>query len=290
MELFTYQGNRKQEVKRIMFNMMNEEGEKVSRRDIIVTAGKLAGGAVGVAAVYNLLSPLPKSEASTKMAELPWPYKKFTDKDMKEASEIAHAAWFKGFCPYATMSGIIEVLRKKVGEPYKSFPLGVVTFAHGGTSGWGATCGTLIGSGMAASLVTGPHTGEAIVNEVMHWYADTELPIYVPDHPKAVLKTKNKSETPLCHASVGKWMKKEGVGFLSAQQMERCARLSADVARKTIELLNAWSDGKFKAVNKSPVGLNEIPSQNNCTDCHGSKVPSTSGPFGTGLDLLKGGH
>ena len=81
MELFTYQRNRKQEVKRIMFNMMNEEGEKVSRRDIIVTAGKLAGGAVGVAAVYNLLSPLPKSEASTKMAELPWPYKKFTDKD-----------------------------------------------------------------------------------------------------------------------------------------------------------------------------------------------------------------
>jgi len=269
---------------------MNGEEGKVSRRELIVGAGKLAGGAAGIAAVSGLLSPLSKAEASTKMAALPWPYKKFTDKDLKEAGEIAHDAWFKGFCSYATMSGIVEVLRKKVGEPYTSFPLDVVIFAHGGTAGWGATCGTLIGSGMAASLVAGPQIGEAIANEVMYYYANTELPIYVPDHPKAELKTKNKSETPLCHASVGKWMKKEGVGFLSAQQMERCARLSADMARKTIELLNMWSDGKFKPVNKAPVALNEIPSQNNCTDCHGSNVPKTSGPFGTGLDLLKGGH
>ena len=59
---------------------------------------------------------------------------------------------------------------------------------------------------------------------------------------------------------------------------------------QTLVYLNQWADGKFEAKTKAPVMANEIPSQNNCTDCHTTEVPKTSGPFGTGLDLLKGGH
>jgi hypothetical protein len=82
----------------------------------------------------------------------------------------------------------------------------------------------------------------------------------------------------------------EGVGFLSPQQMDRCARVAADMCMKTLVFLNLWADGQFVPVTKAPVMANEIPSQNNCTECHGDHIPSTSGKFGTGLDLLKGGH
>lgn len=277
---------------------MREENEVkvLSRRGLLVGAGKLAVGAAGIAVVsaggLNLLS---KAEAAKKASsDLPWPYKKLSEKEIKKVAEIAHDNWFKGFCTYAVLSGIVEVLREKVGEPYKSFPLEAFIFAHGGTAGWGGTCGTLIGSGIAASLATGHKTGEAITNEVMDYYSETALPIYIPDHPKADLKAKNTSHTPVCHISVGKWMKAEGiaegkgpegVGFLSAQQMERCGRLSSDVAMKTVEFMNAWADGKFKAVHTGPHMTNHIPSQNNCTDCHGQNIPKP-GPFGTGMHIL----
>jgi hypothetical protein len=262
--------------------------ENVSRRGLIKGAAGVAGIAALTASGLGMFS---KAEAAQKSsATLPWPYKKFTQAEIKEAGDIAHDNWFKGFCSYAALSGIVEILRRKVGEPYKSFPMELTTFAHGGTSGWGGTCGTLIGAGVAATLVAGPKDGEAINNEVINYYANTALPVFKPSHPKAELKTQNISNSPVCHLSVGKWMKKEGVGFLSPQQMERCARVAADMSMKTAELLNLWADGKFQPTTKAPVFANEIPSQNNCTECHGTNIPKTSGPFGTGLDLLKGGH
>ncbi len=261
--------------------------ENISRRGLI----KGAAGVAGIAALtMGGLGFLSKSEAAKKSSALPWPYKKFTDAEIKQAGNIAHDNWFKGFCSYATLSGGVELLRKKVGGPYISFPLELTTFAHGGTSGWGATCGTLIGAGVLSTLCAGPKIGEAINNEVLNFYTTSALPIFVPDHPKAEVKTQSTSDSPLCHLSVGKWMKKEGVGFLSPQQMDRCARISADMCMKTLEYLNLWADGKFEPKTKAPVFANEIPSQNNCSDCHGSNIPKTSGPFGTGLDLLKGGH
>jgi hypothetical protein len=81
----------------------------------------------------------------------------------------------------------------------------------------------------------------------------------------------------------------EGVGFLSAQQMERYARLSADMAIRTVEFLNDWADGKFQVVHTAPVMANHITSQNNCADCHGENIPKP-GPFGTGMSILTGGH
>jgi hypothetical protein len=262
--------------------------ENISRRGLI----KGAVGAVGIAALTaGGLGFLSKGEAAKKSsATLPWPYKKFTASEIKEAGNIAHDNWFKHFCSFAALSGGVEILRRKVGEPYISFPMEVTTFAHGGTAGWGATCGTLIGAGVLATLCAGPKIGEAINNEVCNFYATSALPIFVPDHPKAEVKTQSISNSPVCHLSVGKWMKKEGVGFLSPQQMDRCGRLASDMCMKTLVLLNLWADGKFEPTTKAPVFANEIPSQNNCTECHGDNIPKTSGPFGTGLDLLKGGH
>ena len=100
--------------------------EKLSRRGLI----KGAAGATWIAALtMGGLGFLSKAEAVKKSsAILPWPYKKFTPAEIKRVGEIAHDNWFKGFCSYATLSGIVEVLRKKVGEafrPSQSIMLGI---------------------------------------------------------------------------------------------------------------------------------------------------------------------
>jgi hypothetical protein len=274
-----------------------ESKKELSRRQLLSKGGKIAvaGSVVAVTTSgFGLLAGCGNSTtetATTKKAmsaDLPWPYEKFTAADIKKAQDTAHDNWFTGFCTYAVLSGIVSVLREKVGSPYTEFPIQAFNFAHGGTAGWGATCGTLIGAGIAASLVTGPSTGEEIANEVIQFYSDTELPIFQPSDPKAQIKSVSRSNTPVCHISVGKWMTKEGVGFLSAEQMERCGRLSADVAGKTIEFLNNYADSKFAVTEKAPAFSKGMPAQNNCTDCHGDTVPAIPTPGG-GEDLI-GGH
>lgn len=274
---------------------VQRESQSISRRELLAGAGRVtaigglivaSGGSLGMLAGCGDDAGTSSSTAAKQGASLPWPYVKLTAADIKQMQETAHENWFTGFCAFATFSSIILRLRDKVGEPYTSFPMEAITFAHGGTAGWGGTCGTLIGAGFAASLAAGPKDGEAILNEVMQWYSDTELPIYMPDQPKAEIKTVSRSDSSLCHVSVDKWMKKEGVGFLSAQQMERCGRLSADVAAKTVEHLNSWSDKLFVAAHKNPVANNGVPSQYNCTECHGADIPPVPTPGG-GESLLR---
>lgn len=268
--------------------------DDISRRELLVGAGKfsvIGGLALASAGGLGMITGCADTNDKTTSvgingAELPWPYSSFDTADIKQVQETAHENWFVGFCAFATFSGIVTLLREKVGEPYASFPMEVITFAHGGTAGWGGTCGTLIGAGLGASLSAGPRVGEEILNEVTKWYTETELPLYKPDQPKAQIKTVSRSDSPLCHISVGKWMKKEGVGFLSPQQMERCARLSSDVSARTVTHLNQMLDNKFSAADKSPVAVNGLPSQNNCTECHGVNVSPVPTPGG-GESLIK---
>jgi hypothetical protein len=146
-----------------------EEKSALSRRELLVGAGKItaagslvvmAGGSLGLLAGCGDTSTTTTATSKVQSATLPWPYVKLETTDIKKIQETAHDNWFVGFCAFATLSGIVNLLREKVGEPYNSFPVEAITFAHGGTAGWGGTCGTLIGAGMAASLAAGPKVGE----------------------------------------------------------------------------------------------------------------------------------
>jgi hypothetical protein len=230
-----------------------------SRRDLVIGAGKAAAAA----AIFTAggLSLIPKAGARSTY---PWPYKKINP---DKAAQIGYNNWYKNFCCYASASGILIPLQKLVGEPYTSLPIEAFVFGHGGTVGWGTLCGTLLGAGIATSFAAGKD-GEKILNDVIQWYSTTELPIFKPEKPRAQFKNINKSDSPLCHVSVGRWMEKEGVKFGSPQRKDRCARISADVARKTAQLLNVWADGKYKPSHGSQVKTHEITAQNNCDDCH----------------------
>jgi len=238
-----------------------KEGKGLSRRELIVSAGKVAAG-VGIVSLTGL--SLLSKEAEAKEVKWPWPYEKL---DPDEVAGLAYENWYKEFCTYAVTSAILGSLQKKVGEPYTSFPLLSTRWGHGGAVGWGTLCGTLTGVGIVTGLIAGKE-GEKILNDVIAWYTKTELPIYKPAKPKTEIKNVGKSDSPLCHISVGKWMKKEGVVFFSPPRKERCARLSADIAVKTVELLNLWADGNFVPVHFDQAKMHQKTAQNNCMDCH----------------------
>lgn len=233
---------------------------EVSRRELLAGAGKLAAG-IGIVSAGGLAVV---SGVEAKEAPYPWPYKKL---DPGHVADLAYENWYKNFCAYAVASSILIPLQEKVGKPYTNLPVEAFVFGHGGVVGWGTLCGTLFGTGIATSFAAGKD-GEKILNDVMQYYATTELPIYRPKNPKASFKNISKSDSPLCHVSVGRWMKKEGVKFFSPERKERCARLSADVAAETVRLLNLWADGKYTPSHGSQAKTHGMTAQNNCGDCH----------------------
>jgi hypothetical protein len=147
--------------------------------------------------------------------------------DVDEVGKIAHETYFMKFCADTVMTALFKPLAESVGEPYASFPVNSTFWAHGGMMGWGGTdCGTLIGAGMAVGLITGgSKEGEAIINDVISYYANKELSTYKPavGQAKAAIHITSLTEIPICHIFVGKWMKKENVGFFTNERKERCA-------------------------------------------------------------------
>jgi len=236
-----------------------------SRRDLLLGAGKIAAGTAIVTA--GGLGIATKTFAKNQK----YTYKKL---DPKEVGQLAYENWYKNYCSFAVASGIIQPLQKMIGEPYTSFPLEVTRFAHGGAVGWGTLCGTLFGAGIAANLIAG-RDGEEITNDVIAWYSTTKLPIFEPKNPKLDKKpVLSVSDSPLCHISVGRWMKKAGKKFFTPDRKDRCARLAASVAMHTVMLLNQWADGTYEPQHGSQAKTHNMTAQNNCMDCHGSNVPT----------------
>jgi hypothetical protein len=255
---------------------------KITRRQLFPLAGKATLGAAGLAAMASTGLGLGcgqqeqvENQGGCEPHPWPWPYEKL---DERRVAEIAYENWYQKFCCYAVASSILLQLQEKIGEPYTTFPIESTKWGHGGAVGWGTLCGTLTAVGITTGLIAG-EDGEHILNDVINWYTVTELPTYTPASPRLSVSNLSTSSSPLCHISVGKWMEKEGVAFFSPARQERCARLSANVAMKTVELLNQWSEGKYVAGSPEQAKANQVQmaSQNNCTECHAGTAPSSPG-------------
>ncbi len=251
---------------------------KITRRGMLVGTGKCILGAACVSALASAPGIVPKAEALGGPTEKwPWPYEKL---DPNKTADIAYNEWYRIFCGGAVISSIFSQLREKVGEPYKSFPLDAFIFLEGGISGWGTICGANAGSNIVTNLIIGPRTsvtedGMLMGSELMQYYASTAMPTYTPKEPKIKAEIpKTVADSPLCHVSVGKWMKAANKALASPERKDRCARLTASMAYQAVTLLNEWKDGKYKTKGIIPASGYGIQSQHNCTDCHGSNVPS----------------
>ncbi len=250
----------------------------VSRRDILIGAGKCALGAAGVAALASGgLGLVPAAEAKDGPTEKwPWPY---VELDPAKTAEIAYNEWYRVFCGAAVVNSVFSQLREKVGEPYKSFPADALIFLEGGVSGWGTICGcngaNIVTNCIVGPRISGTEDGMLMGSEIMQWYADSAMPIYTPKDPKVKSDIpKTVANSPLCHISVGKWMKAANKELASPERKDRCARLTASTAYHLVDLLNEWKEGKYNTKGVNPSKAYSIQSQHNCIECHGSNVPS----------------
>jgi len=176
---------------------------------------------------------------------------------------------------YGVFESVVSQLAKEHGEPYRSFPVDMMRYGFGGTADWGSLCGALNGSAALIGLFTKKDEDlKTLVDEIFLWYEQTELPVYIPEKPAYDMKIpKSISVSVLCHASVTRWCKVSGHKTFSKPQKERCKRLTADTARKTVEVLNAQFVGRTSTTRQ----FNKKTKQ--CRSCHtkGSKLQNSRG-------------
>jgi hypothetical protein len=215
--------------------------------------------------------------------------------DPAACAERAYSSYHVGHCAYGVMDGIIGTLQDTLGSPYTNLDLTSFVFLWGGLNGWGTVCGTVAGAALTTNLIcgtdaSGNDVGMAMSEELMGYYASAVIPSYEPASsmyggtdpnylPGGAIPT-SIPDTPLCHVSISKWMAVAGVTeFWTEERTERCARLAAQMAQRTTELLNAWNDGTYtySGAGAGPpfypspgIGSStwHQPAQENCNDCH----------------------
>lgn len=223
--------------------------------------------AVGIAAGSCLLSSCTRQEIKTAQpvkgsSDLPWPYHQL---DPEATAERAYPLYHEGHCMYGVFKSILGQLAERYGEPYRSFPCGMMTYGAGGVAGWGSLCGALNGAAAAITLLTpGKEQQAKLTGQVLLWYEQVELPVYAPARPKLAMQMPaSVARSVLCHPSVGAWCKKSGYPVGGKEHNERCARLTADTARQTVIVLNEGLSGKAAR----PMIADEQVGR--CNACHG---------------------
>ncbi len=197
-----------------------------TRRDFLKNVGKVAVAA-------SVASVVPMSAVAEKPTH-PFTYAHL---DPDETADRAYASFSAmGGCCIGVTDAIIGQLADKVGAPFDGVP--VQMFANGAT-GYTANslCGCLGGAAAAIGLVCAPADSKALLKEVLDWYKTTEVPTYAGGKP-AIAKVVPGSVN--CIDSLGKFFQATGITDMSdPERINRCACLTADVAKKTVELLNA---------------------------------------------------
>jgi len=233
--------------------------KKFTRRQVFATAGITAGTYV----ISHLLAKKSfASEKDGKKSDFPWTYAKL---DPDVTAERAYNIIFPKGCMYAVFTSIVGQLAENFGEPYKSFPFDMMAYGAGGIQSWGSLCGALNGATAVISLFAPSDKCHDLTHELLRWHEKTPLPVYMPKKPRLEMEIPTSiANSELCHISAGNWYRSSGYKLKSKPQHERCIRLSADIAKKTVELLNSCFDGTFVPKLSSP----QVKS---CKECHNIK-------------------
>ncbi|OHD21895.1 MAG: hypothetical protein A2Y38_05410 [Spirochaetes bacterium GWB1_59_5] len=266
--------------------MSNPETKEVSRRGFLKTTGLGLGVAVGALVLGTGVASAADTGSAAPVAEGPFPYSPL---DAKESMLRGHDAYWKSGCAYGTFYSITSMLRDKVGGPYNQVPLRMISWGRGGGANWGTLCGALTGACTAINLVAADADVNKLVSELLGWYSTNSFPSVEANqmgvaggftktakaYPKIEL-IQTVSESPLCHASNATWIAASGIPLGDDRRKERCARLTADVAAKTVAMLNDYKAGTFVATFKvseeteTCLGCHEQSQEGkmSCLECH----------------------
>lgn len=200
-----------------------------SRREFLKNVGKVAVAASVVGAV----PAMAMAEGETA-PEHPFTYVKL---DPDETAARGYTSFQNmGGCCIGVADAIIGQLADKVGYPYNQIPMAM--FANGATGyGIGSLCGSIGGAAGAIGLLCPAADAKAVLAELMSWYRSAELPIYQPEEDAPAHTVANSVN---CVDSVGTFMSAAGITDMADPiRRRRCAGVTADVAKKAVELLNA---------------------------------------------------
>jgi hypothetical protein len=191
---------------------------------------------------------------------------KYTRLAQEAVAAGAYRMMSKGGCMYGVFGSIVNSLAGLVGEPFRSFPVEMMKYGAGGVGGFGSLCGTLNGGAALIGLfVEDRKRRENLITELFTWYESAELPLYRPEETSKELDMpKSVAGSVLCHISAGRWCGVSGYAVRSGEMHERCSRLTADVAAKTVELLNRSLDPSCTFAG--------LPQETkSCVSCHGQR-------------------
>lgn len=254
---------------------------QLGRRDILGRASVALGGLVALGTLQacggddNGTTPAPAS----KLTLFPYDQHIATgyQLDPGEVQEAAYHAYYAGGCCHGTFSALLGHLAATVGEPFDELPIGLGKFGAGGIDGYGSICGALLGAELIMAMVVTDAAARKNMNwELMRWYETYAFPAYVPVTVDPVESTTLSftGGTPtmttvapgshLCHASVSTWCNLNGVHSQSGDKKARCARLTADVAGKATELLNAY----LAAAPRAYATIGVADPNGACDGCH----------------------
>lgn len=251
--------------------------DRLSRKEFLDTTARTAIG-VSIGAIGGSL--LATGEEQARQVPIraadpapsypwPWPYVKLDPEDVRKRG---HKFYYDGGCCYGAFQALVSALAEAVGPPFTLLPPQMMYFGGGGGAGWGTLCGALNGSAAAIQLVVDRASATSLIGELFGWYTTALFPSDISNDyaaRSAFLVNRNTqrlvqsySSTPLCHGSVSKWCTEAKVKSSAPERAERCARLTGDTVARAVEMLNEFTEGRFKASFKPTQAVSE------CMSCH----------------------
>lgn len=247
---------------------MEQEKKVVTRRDFLAGAGTAAAGALAAGGVMGLVNPLPAAAAAPA---LPWPYLTLYDSatpsdPYAKVRKAAYDNYKTGkACCYGIASALVNSTvsalqaRAMDASMWQNLPLDMFVWGRGGGCESGTLCGALSGALPIFNLVAYLPAENINFNfgnisqlgkELLTWYSENALPTTALD---AYSSFKNQAQSiaksPLCHDSVSRWLVQTNLGITdptkkatvySPARVERCAKLTGDVAVMAAYLLDQW--------------------------------------------------
>lgn len=231
--------------------------DELSRRSALGALAMIAGAGT---------APSEASEAGSTAAE--WKYAALSPAAV--AAE-AYRLTPDGGCMYGAFRAILTAWLKQAGRPLDSFPFHMMRYGEGGVAGWGTVCGTLnAGAAVIGLFEKNKERCHHLIGLLLGWYEEAKLPEFAPPTAKTAPCARSQAGSVLCHVSVAHWCKVSGAAPMSPAMKERCRRLTADAAAKTVEILNGA--GELVLPKEEPsLEPPKAVARMNCAACHASQ-------------------
>ena len=204
-------------------------------------------------------------------ADIGWQYAPL---DPEVTAQKAYGFYNEGSCMFGTIKSVVSQLEEIFAGKYGSFPMHMFKYGHGGVGGFGSVCGAINGAAaLMGLLISVKEVQDHLINDLFQWYEAESFPAFMPLEPvQDYTPVTSVSGSVLCHASNTNWCKTSGFSVSSNERKERCRRLTADVAKKTVAMLNLVN------ANDYVTGTLANEEAASCITCHGSegKLKNTS--------------